>query len=153
MVSRKKNIARYIMIFALVFGSATLSAKAMTNVDTVPLSALSREAVVNVREESNQFYRASGSFDMKISSGSIVASKDNQFPLETGEIVTIDAIYSPKTASVDFGVIAPDGYFYYIQVKNGSINKAIEVDERGYYTLAIRNNSSHEITVKGFVYY
>ena len=50
-------------------------------------------------------------------------------------------------------MIAPDGYFYYIQVKNGSINKAIEVDERGYYTLAIRNNSSHEITVKGFVYY
>lgn len=90
---------------------------------------------------------------MKISSGSIVASKDSQFPLEAGEIVTIDAIYSPKTASVDFGVIAPDGYFYYIQVKNGSINKAIEVDERGYYTLAIRNNSSHEITVKGFVYY
>ena len=69
MVSRKKNIARYIMIFALVFGSATLSAKAVTNVDAVPLSALSREAVVNVREESNQFYRASGSFDMKISSG------------------------------------------------------------------------------------
>lgn len=55
MVSRKKNIARYIMVFALVFGSATLSAKAVTNVDAVPLSALSREAVVNVRRKAINF--------------------------------------------------------------------------------------------------
>lgn len=130
MVIKKKNIARYIMTLALVLGSVTLSAKAVTNVDAVPLSALSREAVVGVREESNQLYRATGSFDIKISSGSIVGSKENQFPLEAGETVTIDAIYSPKTASVDFGLIAPDGYFYYERVKNGSINKTIEVDER-----------------------
>lgn len=32
-----KNIARYIMTFALVLGSVTLSAKAVTNVDVVPL--------------------------------------------------------------------------------------------------------------------
>ena len=57
------------------------------------------------------------------------------------------------SASVDFGLLAPDGYFYYERVTSGDINKAIQVDERGTYILAVRNNSSDTVSVVGFVHY
>lgn len=41
----------------------------------------------------------------------------------------------------------------YLNSKDGSLNGAIEVDERGQYTLAIRNNSAETINVSGYVNY
>ena len=38
---------------------------------------------------------------------------NTSFPLDPGEIVTIKASYSPFSANVDFGLIAPNGRFYY----------------------------------------
>ena len=67
--------------------------------------------------------------------------------------MTIEANYSPWSASVDFGLIAPDGLFYPVRGQNGSINKTIEIVERGNYTFAILNNSSVEISVSGYVKY
>lgn len=78
---------------------------------------------------------------------------NSSFPLEVGEVVTIKASYSPFSASVDFGVIAPDGFFYYVNVKDGSIDQGIEVEQPGHYTLAVRNNSSNRISVSGYVNY
>lgn len=95
---------------------------------------------------------ATGRFSMDIPAGGIKAAKSS-FPLEAGEVVTIKGAYSPFSASVDFGLIAPDGRFYYLSSENGSIDGAIEVDERGQYTLAIRNNSSGTISVSGYVNY
>ena len=89
---------------------------------------------------------------MDISAGAIRAGNPS-FPLEAGEIVTIKASYSPFSASVDFGLIAPDGLFHFINVTNGSIDESIEVDERGTYTLAIRNNSSKTVNVSGYINY
>ena len=60
---------------------------------------------------------------------------------------------SPKTASVDFGLIAPNGRFYHMAGKDGSINQTINLDMRGEYYLAIRNNSSNTVSVYGFVNY
>lgn len=77
----------------------------------------------------------------------------SSFPLEIGEVVTIKATYSPFSASVDFGLIAPDGLFYGLNTNNGVFDKAIEVNQRGYYTLAVRNNSSETISVSGYVNY
>ena len=37
-------------------------------------------------------------------------------PLEAQETVTINALCSPSTSSMDFGLIAPDGYFYFQNV-------------------------------------
>ena len=54
---------------------------------------------------------------------------------------------------MDFGLVAPDGKFYYFNVTDGSIDETIEVDESGYYTLQIRNNSSGIVKVSGFVNY
>lgn len=96
--------------------------------------------------------RATGQFSMDIPANTMVKASSS-FPLEVGEVVTIKASYSPFSASVDFGLIAPDGLFYFINVTNGSIDQRIKVDQRGNYTLAVRNNSSQEISVSGFVNY
>lgn len=96
--------------------------------------------------------RASGRFNMDIPAETLLTA-NTSFPLEAGETVTIKAVYSPFSASVDFGLIAPDGYFYYLNVDDGSFEKTIEIDERGSYTLAVRNNSSKTINVSGYVNY
>lgn len=96
--------------------------------------------------------RASGRFSMDVYAHEIVAA-NMSFPLEEKETVTINASYSPLSASVDFGLIAPDGLFYPVNTTNGGINKTIGVKERGYYTLAVRNNSDFDISVSGFVTY
>ena len=97
--------------------------------------------------------RASVNFEVDLEENSISVMRNVKSPLEAGETVTINASYSPFSASVDFGLIAPDGYFYYINVKNGSINKTIRVDERGNYMLAVRNNSDDTVSVVGYVNY
>ena len=75
------------------------------------------------------------------------------FPLEAGETVTIKASYSPFSANVDLGVIVPDGLYDSVNVTGGSVDQAIEVNQRGSYTLAVRNNSSDAISVSGYVNY
>ncbi len=96
--------------------------------------------------------RASGKFDMEVPGNSAVKA-DSSFPLEVGEVVTIKATYSPFSASVDFGVIAPDGLFYGLNTTTGSFDKAIKVNQRGHYYFAVRNNSSETISVSGYVNY
>ena len=96
--------------------------------------------------------RASGRFSMDIGKQS-TASADSSFPLNAGDTVTIKATYSPRSASVDFGLIAPDEAFYSTNTTNGSFSETIKVDQRGYYTLAIRNNSDSTVSVSGTVTY
>ena len=81
------------------------------------------------------------------------AMANSSFPLVAGETITIKASYAPFDASVDFGVIAPDGKFYYFNVTGGSIDKTILVDQNGDYTFQMRNNSGSEVKVSGFVNY
>lgn len=95
---------------------------------------------------------ATGKFSMDVP-GNTAVKAGSSFPLEVGEVVTIKATYSPFSASVDFGLIAPDGLFYGLNTTTGSFDKAIEVNQRGYYTLAVRNNSSSTISVSGYVNY
>ena len=95
---------------------------------------------------------ATGSFNWTIPAKTN-ATGDIVFPLAAGETVTIKASYSPFSASVDFGVIAPDGNYYGFNVTSGSIDKSIRVSENGDYILQVRNNSSTEIEVSGFVNY
>lgn len=96
--------------------------------------------------------RAYGSIGTTISANSAVTVGD-ALSLDAGETVTFDCTYSPTTASMDFGLIAPNGRFYYINATNGSIDQAIRVSERGTYTVAISNNASYAVTVTGTVRY
>lgn len=96
--------------------------------------------------------RSSGQFRMRVSAN-MLSLADSDFFLEAEETVSIRAYYSPKSASVDFGLIAPDGLFYSSNTENGSISMTFSIGQRGYYTLAVRNNSSNEISVSGYVSY
>lgn len=61
--------------------------------------------------------------------------------------------YSPDDASVDIGLIDPDGIFHYFNVTDGTIDKTIEIAESGNYRLAVKNNSSKTVKISGFVKY
>ncbi len=107
---------------------------------------------VDVYETYSDVERASGRFSVDIP-GNTLAVTSSDFPLEIGETVAINASYSPRSANVDFGLIAPDGLFYSVGAKNGRFDETIEVDQKGNYTLAIRNNSDCDVSISGFVTY
>lgn len=134
------NVRRlFSLLLVLVVFSGSLSIKA--------IAAESAPQEVEVTT-----VRATGRFNMDVPGGTIVKA-NTSFPLEAEETVTIKASYTPFSASVDFGLIAPDGYFYYINVDDGTFDETIKVDERGNYTFAVMNNSSETISVSGYVNY
>ena len=111
------------------------------------VSSLGTPAVATETE----FQRSTGSFSMTISAGKYKKA-NTSFTLEAGETVTINATYTPRNASVDFGLVDANNTFTYINVTSGSIDDGvITVSTRGTYTLAIRNNSSNQVDVSGFV--
>ena len=95
---------------------------------------------------------ATGKVDVSISAKKMATVGDS-FSLSPGEAVTINCSYSPSWADLDFGLVTSDGSFYYVNTTSGSINKTIEVEEWGQYNFAVRNNSSVDVSVVGFVNY
>lgn len=73
--------------------------------------------------------------------------------LQARRTVTFNCSYSPSSANMDFGVLTPDGKFYSINGKGGSINQTLGINQAGSYSVAIRNNSSQTVSVVGFVEY
>lgn len=96
--------------------------------------------------------RASGSFKITVKPG-VIAKGNTKFPLDAGETVTVKASYTPYPTSVDVGLIDEDGIFHYETVENGSIDITFSISERGNYVFGIRNNSSLDIEVSGYVKY
>ena len=143
---RIKKMFCLLLALAVSFGCLTVNAGA------AEVETQFHTLVVEAQFYSLAIERASGRFSMDIGKQSTVAA-DMSFPLEIGESVTINASYSPRSASVEFGLIAPDGLFYSLSGKNGSFNEAFKVDQRGNYTLAVQNNSNFTVSVSGFVNY
>lgn len=102
------------------------------------------------REPLPEIQRVSGSFNVIISAGKY-KKVSSSFSLEAGETVTFNATYSPRSASVDFGLLDSSNVFHYFNVTTGSVDDGITVTARGQYTPAIRNNSTNPIDVSGFV--
>lgn len=73
--------------------------------------------------------------------------------MEADETVTINCTYSPRTADVDFGLITPRGTFVFVEGEDGNCNQTIQVRQTGDYYFAVRNNSSNDVEVLGYVYY
>lgn len=67
--------------------------------------------------------------------------------------MTIKATYTPFSASVDFGLIAPVGISIISMPTTEALMRPIKVDERGNYTFAVQNNSSKAVSVSGYVNY
>lgn len=118
-------------------------------VSSLAISVLAAESESYV-EPPVKIQWSSGSFSTTISAGKVKKIGDS-FSLEAGDSVNFNASYSPRSASVDFGLIDSDNKFHYINVTSGTINSGIEVEKRGTYTFAIRNNSSNPIDVSGYV--
>lgn len=121
----------------------------MVNCMAISAGAVSKEEHENI---SLVIERASGRFSLDVPAGKTVGATTS-FPLEAGEKVRIRANYSPETASVDFGLIDPDGLFHPLRASGGSFDQSIRVDEHGNYVFAIRNNSNVEVAVSGIVNY
>ena len=127
------------------FASAVLACMLLFSCSLVPAMA------AEVPNTQIVMPRASGRLDYALSPGITLIGE--KFSQEIGETVKYDCTYTPKSASVDFGVIAPDGLFYSYNCTSGSINKSFKADQRGQYQLAIRNNESYAVTVTGTVKY
>ena len=109
-------------------------------------------SAMDMAQEEMIITRATGRFSMDIPANSS-RKANTSFSMEYGEVVTIKASYSPFSANVDFGLIDSNGRFHYVTITDGSIDQAIKITERGNYTFAVRNNSSCEINVSGYVNY
>ena len=151
-----KKFFRLFFVFVVAVGMLSITATAETVHDnySVRLEDMDRVLVDMTKMEmlDETMVRATGSINSDVPANKTAVS-GKKFPLEVGETVTINCSYSPASASVDFGVIAPDGYFYFLNVKGGSINQSMMVSQRGDYSMAIRNNSSSVVKVVGFVNY
>ena len=123
------------LVCILVVSCTTLPASAMECTDNPPIIS-----------------RVAGRLDASISAKEFV-TLGNEFSLDTGDIIKYDCTYTPKSASVDFGYVAPDGLFYSINSTAGSIDKSMRVNQHGMFILAIRNNAMYTITVTGIVKY
>lgn len=116
---------------------------------TAPAGAV----VISDSETQEIITRATGQFETAIPAHSITPLGVDSVPLDSGEVISYNCTYTPKSASIKFGYIAPDGYFYGLSGSNGSINRGIRVSTPGTYTLAIWNKSDEAVTVKGTVNY
>ena len=139
---RRKRITCMVLAAILVIGSVCFPVSAVEVETTTPNSTIKSFVVP----------RATESFSINIPAKTAL-SANTSFPLAAGETVTIKASYAPFSASVDFGLIAPDGVYYYFTITNGSIDETIRVPENGDYILKIRNNEDFEVEVAGFVNY
>lgn len=106
---------------------------------------------VEASDEPPAIARVTGRIDQLIPAGMTVYL--DEFTLAAGDTIRYDCIYTPRSASVDFDYIGPDGKFQYKPCTSGSINRTFLADTAGTYTLAIRNNSSYTVTVTGTVRY
>lgn len=139
---RLRRICCMALALLLVIGSSS-----------VPVCAIEVETITPKTTMKNFISpRATESFSINIPAKTQL-SANTSFPLAAGETVTIKASYSPFSASVDFGLVAPNDVYYYFTITNGSIDKTIEVPESGDYILRIRNNANVEVKVVGFVNY
>lgn len=96
--------------------------------------------------------QASGQFSLTVKANSFSKSSSS-LSLASGETVTISASYTPKTKSIDVGLMDEEGTFYYVTATKGTIDATIKVENRGNYKLTIRNNSSSAIDVSGIITY
>ncbi len=73
--------------------------------------------------------------------------------LESGETVTIKGSYSPFSASVKYGFIAPGGLFYGADAEDGALDYIFTVGKRGTYYFTVVNNSNVPVSANGYINY
>lgn len=124
------------------FGLALALAIALNSLGTSFAAERQRKPVTTLK--------ASGSFSTSVSAGKVM-KLGGEVPLAGEEIVHFNAPFVPKVASVDFGILDSNNTFIYITASKGSVNGGITIAENGWYTPAIRNNSTNSVFVSGYI--
>lgn len=132
---RRKRLWSLLLACVLVLGCSA-----------VPVGA------IDTADDNAPILRVSNRINQSISANSIVAIED-WFYLDVGDTVGFNCTYSPKSASIDFGIVSPNGVFQHLNCTSGSFDKSIKISQTGQYTLAIRNNESYAVTVTGTIRY
>lgn len=96
--------------------------------------------------------QATNTINWDISSKSTTTGSTSM-SMESGETITLNVSISPSSASVDVGILQPDGSFRYVNTTSGSVNHTFDISDRGQYKVRIRNNSSSTVSISGFVNY
>lgn len=144
------SLAILLVLYCLCVPAIAVSEDEVTFMEDLPHEAVTEPVFV---WNNPGITRVTRSLNINVAAGRLSVSSD-KFSLEVGDTVAFNCSYSPSAASVDYGVIAPDGYFYcYKGVTGGRLNKTIRVSQRGTYSLAIRNNTLSTVSVSGFVTY
>ncbi len=78
---------------------------------------------------------------------------DTGINLEAGETVTIKGTVSPFSATVKYGLVAPEGKFYGVNSENGILDYTFRMGKSGTYYFAVINNSSVTVSVSGYINY
>ena len=79
-----------------------------------------------------------------------VARADQPLHFVAGEVIRLNVSYTPA-GELDFGFLDPDGKFCYLKTSGDHIDKLIIVEKTGDHTLQIRNNTSTEIRLSGYI--
>ena len=135
---RIKKYVLFVLVCAVVTGAVGANAMATNLSEDNTYSYLSNDAT--------------GRINFDVDAGKIKVA-GTAFSLAAGEIVTIDATYTPEYANMQFGLIGTDGVFYAMNGEDGEFYNSIKVPERGSYTFAVKNNSPVEVTVIGTINY
>lgn len=95
---------------------------------------------------------ATDSFSFSVSGQSYKKDSTAKY-LEAGESVTIKGSYSPFSASVSYGLLGPNGLFYGVEGKDGSIDYTFMIERSGSYYFTVLNYSSVPVSVTGYINY
>lgn len=139
---QKKRIACMVMVCVLLIGAMAVPASAE---ETSPV-------VEDILSFDLLSPLATNSFSMSISANSTTLA-NSSISLLANETITFKALYTPTSASVDVGFIAPDGKFYYFTATGGVIDQTMKVNQSGEYTIQFRNKSNAKVEVIGYVNY
>ena len=93
---------------------------------------------------------ANAHYNMSVGPQSSRAASNSIF-LEAGEIVRIQATFSPMSSNISVGLIDSNGIFYSISITGGVVDVALRIEERGEYRFAVKNNSLYVLTISGNV--
>ena len=135
----KRLISAILVIVGVFCGASVCHAEAWTDVTVIT-------------DAESFAVRATGRFGTSINAqGSIIV--ENMLPMEAGETVRINAVYSPASASIYIGLVDENGKFYYMRATNGGVDVTLEIEKRGNYRLAMVNNSANAVSISGYIYY
>lgn len=148
----KKRVVSLILFLGLAMNVTFMPASAENAV--VSIKTLECEAIDfgDSVVDADAWMRATNKVDWSVSAGENKKAT-TALSLEAGDVVRINCTYTPGSADIDFGLVAPDGLFYFLSGENGSFNQSIRVEDNGAYYFAVRNNSNKTVTILGFVYY